>query len=223
MRPPLPSLNHLPKIPFQAFRSVRRPSREIASVDPARIVRAKNIRNGQGAAQLRGEAGSGATRAGTRVAILLEGDMARPRVAGIPDAPPGAIDDVAQRGVLDADAGVLAPRAAEVHAAGRGSGRGCGGDVGLVDHVVRDVGAGGATTGRDEAVAVYAEVAAVDPGDGVLPEDKVGRALDVRFGIDLLACLCEQRVLVAVQANAVVALGTFIRTESNGLRSLAWR
>jgi len=109
--------------------------------------------------------------------------VARSLIARIPDPPTGAIDDARECRVLETDPSVLAPRPAEIYPARRGRGGGCGSNAGLVDHVVRHVGAGCASRGRDVPVAVDADVRPIDPGACVLAEDEVRGALDVAFGV----------------------------------------
>lgn len=68
-------------------------------------------------------------------------------VARVPGVPAGAVDDAAQGGLLEDDAGVLAPGAAEeVGAVGDGAAGG-GGDVALVEDVVGGVVRRGAAVG----------------------------------------------------------------------------
>lgn len=75
--------------------------------------------------------------------------------------------------------------------------------------VVDDVPGGvvcGAPGGRDAARGDGHNVDLVEPGGGRLPEDEVDGAEDAAAGVELRARVCEERVLVAVEAQAVVAL-----------------
>lgn len=68
-------------------------------------------------------------------------------VAVVPNAPAGAVDDLAQGALLKNDAGVLAPRTAEVVDAVRDGVAVGGGDVALVEDVVGCAVFGGAAVG----------------------------------------------------------------------------
>lgn len=147
--------------------------------------------------------------------------MTRPLIALIPYLPPGAVDNVRQLRVLEADARVLTPWPAEVGVAGRDAAGRVGCDVGVVDHVVGDVGVGGAAGGDDVPVAVDADVGPVDPGDAVLSEDEVGGALDEALAEEVLALVGEEGVLVSVEGDAVVALRCAVAAQGDGLGALA--
>ena len=142
-------------------------------------------------------------------------------ISSVPDLPPGAVDDVRQLRVLEADACVLAPWAAKVGVAGGDSATRVGRDVGVVDHVVGDVGVGGAAGGYDVSVAVDADVGVVDPGDAVLSEDEVGGSLDEALAEEVLALVGQEGVLVSVETDTVVALRGAVAAQGDCLGALA--
>lgn len=145
-------------------------------------------------------------RASAGVPELLEGDVARVGRARRPDAPAGRVDDARQAGALEAHARVVPPRPAEVHAAVRDGVPPGRAHLAVGDDVVRRAGVALAARGRQPAVVRGGDGRVGDPRARVLAEDEVGRALDVAVGVQLAARLGEQRVLVPVQADAVVAL-----------------
>lgn len=144
------------------------------------------------------------------------------RVRTLPYAPASRIDDTAHDGVLEADASIFRPRAAEVDASGSDGGGLCGGDGGFIDYVVGDIGGGGAAAGGDGlAAGCDADVRAVNPGAGVLAEDEIDSAFYVTFGVDLIAGLAEECVLIAVKSYAVVSLFITVGAQGEGLRPTA--
>jgi hypothetical protein len=195
--------------------------RKVRLINPTSIIASQNIRDSERGANLSREARARPRSSRPRVPVLLERNVPNPLISRVPDLPPSAVNDIRQRRVLEADARVLAPWTAEVDVTGGWSAARVGRDVGLVDHVVGDVGVGGAAGGGHVAVAVDADVGPVDPGDAVLAEDEVGRALDEALAEEVLAHVGEEGVLVAVESDAVVALLCAVAAQSDGLGAYA--
>ncbi|GJC98198.1 hypothetical protein ColKHC_07024 [Colletotrichum higginsianum] len=180
---------------------------------------AEDVGDLDGGGQLLGEAGAGAARALARVGELAVEDVVG-RV-GAPFGPPGGVDDGAEVGVLEDDAGKGAPGPAEEGLAVADAGEGL--DGGLVDDVPRRVALGVAAAGGDVALAADGEGAGLEPGDGLLAEDEVGGALDVG-GVEVVGALAgEDGVLVALGLDAVVALLVAVGAQGDGLHALAAR
>lgn len=176
---------------------------DVSRVNPRSIVTAQDRSNAQGTAQLGRKASPRATGPSASVAILCQGDIRRPGVAAAPDLPPGRVDDAAETTTLEGHPGVRAPRPAEVDGARGGrrparDGAGAPLDRAVRDDVVGRVGGGGPAAGGDCAGADGDDRGLGDPRAGVLPEDEVHGALDVAVGVDLVAGLGEERVLISV-------------------------
>lgn len=138
----------------------------------------------------------------------MELDVAGPGVARVPDAPASGLDDVGHGRVLDGDAGVLAPWAAEIVGASGDGVAARRGDVALVEDVPVGVAGAGAAGSGDVALGGLedADVARGEPGGSMLAEDEVGGTLDQGLGVQLVAGLCEDGVLEAEELAGVVAL-----------------
>jgi hypothetical protein len=176
--------------------------REIAGVDPGRVRAAQHRRDAHRTRQLLREVRPRPGRPRTGISILAVLHMVRVRLVGVPDVPARRVDDIAETGVLEHDARVVAPRTAEVvGSCGDGLARCCG-DGGLIDDIVGRVGGRVAAVGRDVVAAVYdADVDAVEPGGGLLAEDEVCCALDVALGVDLGAVVRKESVLETCTAS----------------------
>lgn len=177
---------------------------------------------------------------GAIVPILGVRDIASPLVAGVPDAPSGRLNDAAQVGVLHDDAREGAPGTAEV-----------GGDVGVdagdgafADDIVALVLGVVAAVGGDVAVVGYSDVHALrasrsvdertgpvcngagrstylKPGSGSLAENEIRGARNLALGVDFTAFICKKSVLVAEEADAVVALVRSLGRKSKCLAAFA--
>ena len=53
----------------------------------------------------------------------------------------------------------------------------------------------------------------------MLAIDKISSALDIAFCVQLVASLSEDRVLVAIESDAVIALLGIVSTDGTGLRT----
>lgn len=73
----------------------------------------------------------------------------------------------------------------------------------------------------DVSRAIDPDIGLVEPGSRALTKDEVGGALDVTAGIDLVALLGENGVLVADKLDAVEALLVGVCRHGEGLRALA--
>lgn len=195
--------------------------RKVRRVNPVSIIASQNIRDGERAANLLGEAGARPRSSSPRVAVLLERNVTNPLITDIPHLPPSAVDNIRQLRVLEADARVLTPWSAEVGVAGGDSTGRVSCDVGVVYHVVGDVGVGGAAGSNDVPVTVDADVGPVDPGNTVLSEDEVGGALDEALPEEVLALVGQEGILVSVETDAVVTLGCAVAAQGDGLGALA--
>lgn len=100
------------------------------------IVATQDRRDGHRRAQFRRETGPSARGSCTCVLILAKGDMSSALVARVPDAPSRAVDDGAQRGLLEHHTGILAPRPPEVVRAVADAVAGRCGHVTVVEYVV---------------------------------------------------------------------------------------
>ena len=188
----------------------------------ASISRAQNGRDSNGRRDLLREASTLPASTCTGVAVLLEHNVRRAGITGVPNVPASGIDDVSHARALEDHAGEGTPRATEIVCTScDGVSRG-GSDGGLVDHVVACV-VGGASGGGDITLGGCqdADVDLLEPGLGVLAEDEIGGALDVRSRIELGAVLGEDGVLVAVEAAGVVALLARVGGEGESLGALA--
>ena len=91
-------------------------SRHIRSINIGRALPAtpQHRRDGDRRAQLGRKARPGARSAGSRILVLAEADVCRVGLVRFPDAPAGGVDDVRHGGILECDARILTPGAAEV-------------------------------------------------------------------------------------------------------------
>jgi hypothetical protein len=197
---------------------------EIASINivSTSISRAQNSRNSNRRRDLLREASTLPTSTSTSVAVLLERNIGRASIIGIPNVPARSINDVRHARALENHTCVSAPRTTEeVCTSSHGVTSG-GRDGRLVDHVVSGV--VGCTSGsRDVALGSGedADVDLLEPGLGVLAEDEIGGTLDVRLCVELDAVLGEDGVLEAVEAARVVALLAVVGGEGEGLGAFA--
>lgn len=97
-----------------------------------------------------GEARASTLSAGPGVAVLAKVDAVGALIAGIPDVPARAVDNVAHGGVLEDDAGVLAPGPTQVVGTAGDGGSTGGGDVAVIEDVVGCAVRGGAAVGWKE-------------------------------------------------------------------------
>lgn len=129
---------------------------------------------------------------GASVLELLEVNMVRD-IVPIPVRPAIGVDNIAQLAVLEDNAGVRAPRAAQVRRALAG----CPRDRGPVEDVEGGAVVRLAPAGCDVPRPDGLDVAALEPRLGVAAKDEVDGAVDVAVGVELAALVAEDRVLVA--------------------------
>lgn len=128
------------------------------------VAAAENRVNGHRRRHGRGEARAGTLGPGPGVAVLAKVDAVGALVARVPGAPACTVDDVAHGGVLEDDAGVFAPRPAQiVGAAGNGGARGSG-DVAVVEDVVRCAVRGGTAVGCEDKEKLFVRFECVSCG-----------------------------------------------------------
>jgi len=178
---------------------------QVGRVNPLSIITAQDRSDSQGTAQLRREASPRALGPGTGIAILGQGDILRPGVAGAPDLPASRVDDVAQVAPLERHPGVLGPRPAQVDGPGGRRWR-ARLDRAVCDDIVGRVGGRRPAAGGDCSGADGDDLGVGDPGASMLSEDEVYGALDIAVGVDLVASLGEERVLVSVPNMNLSAL-----------------
>jgi hypothetical protein len=180
------------------FHSLFQFNSQVGRIHPLCIITAQDRGDTQGTAQLGRELSPGAAGAGAGIAVLGQRDILRVGGAGAPDLPPGGVDDVAEAAPLECHPGVLSPGPAQVDGPGRRGGGAAGLDGAVGDDVVRGVGGRGPAAGGDGSCADGDDLGLGDPRAGVLPEDEVYGALDVAVGVNLVASLGEERVLISV-------------------------
>lgn len=148
---------------------------KVGSVNPVLVRAAKDGRNADSSRQLLSEARPGTAGTITSVAVLSEGDLVTASVTAAPLRPALGVDDVRQSGVLEDNASVVPPGAAEVVGTSLYGVPGSSRDLGLVDDVVGRVGIRVATVGCDVAKggSEDTDVDTIEPGGGLLSEDKV--------------------------------------------------
>lgn len=104
-------------------------------VTSAAVAAAKHGRDGHSRAELGGKGSASALGSGARVVVLVKLDVAGALVGGAPDGPAGRVDDAAHGRVLEGDAGVGAPGAAQVVGAAADRVARGGGNVAVVEDV----------------------------------------------------------------------------------------
>lgn len=140
----------------------------------------------------------GQIRPGAGILELFEVDVLSD-IVSIPVSPPLRADNIAQVAVLEDDAGVRAPGAAQVC----GALASCPSDRGPVEDVIGRAFVGFASAGRDEPGPDRLDVAALEPGLSVAAKDEVDGAVDVAVGVELATLVAEDCVLVAWSGASV--------------------
>lgn len=169
---------------------------KVAGVNPVLIVAAKDSGDLDRGREFLGEAGASALGTITGVVILAEENILSIGLAGRPLDPTSRVNGITEGGLLEDNAGILCPGAAEVVASLSNILTRSSIDSGLVDHVVSLIGAGGTALSGDSTFRVLKEtnVTAVKPAHSGLTENEVDGTLDVALAIHLVAGLGEDSV-----------------------------
>lgn len=94
---------------------------QVSRIDPVSIITPQDCRDRDGRAKLGSKACSGSGSTGTRIPVLLKGDVFCIRLTRRPYLPSRTVDDVAQDSVLETNSGIFRPRTSEVYRPGRSS------------------------------------------------------------------------------------------------------
>jgi len=139
--------------------------------------------------------------------------MVRVWSCGRPHSPAGCLDMAPDVGVLEHDAGIVPPRAAEILGP---SSNNCA----FVDHIVisilRTPSRGGDPPGADRL-----DCCSGNPQARALAKDKVGRAVDVALANELKTFVPEVRVLIPSKLDAIPTKPRPIDAKCDGLGTLS--
>lgn len=145
-------------------------------------------------------------RSVARTSILRKRNLVRPGLRATPRALPNRIENTAHSRILEHDAGVVAPRPTEIVRFRRNGDAVLRGDRAGVEDVPGRIGRRAPAIGCDRAGGNGADVDLLEPGGGFFAVDEIGGADDEGLGVELVAGVGEESVLVADQLVGFVAL-----------------